>query len=295
MKTNEQKLIKMAVQGQVMPAKCYGWEVTQEGVAAILPATGGITYNVRVGDPAFGWVADHVEPGVSFTASRDNLKANPNKAFNAFACVGNEARLITGTAKGRKGVVTGRHGGAEHVIIDFPDEVIVKMTDDDKVLITAFGTGLKMLAAPEVVMFGLSPALLKKMGVKVLSGGKLEIPVAAMVPPELMGAGVGVTDSFKGDYDIQTQDKKTLKRRGLDALRIGDIVALKDQDNRFGFGYRKNAMTIGVVIHGDSQLTGHGPGVQVLMTAPSACLVPRVAKRANIADYLKIGRKRAKK
>jgi hypothetical protein len=292
MKTNERKLVKKALQGQVMPPKCYGWEVTQTGVPAFLPAVGGITYNVKVGDPAFGWVADHVEPGVAFTASRDNLKGNPNKAFNAYSCVGNEARLISGAAKGRKGVVTGHHGGVEHVLIDFPDEVIRKMTEDDKVLITGYGAGLVLEDASAISCFGLSPALVRKMKVKMLGEGRVEVPVAAVVPPEMMGSGIGSTDNFKGDYDIQTQDEDALKKHKLDKLRIGDFVALRDQDNRYGIGYRKGAMTIGIVVHANSFLTGHGPGVQVLMTAPGDVIVPRLARKANIADYLKIGRGR---
>ena len=295
LRTNEGTLVEMAVQGAVMPPKCYGWEVTQEGTGAILPAVGGITYNVRVGDPAFGWEGDHVEPGVSLTASRERLDANPNRAFNAYACVGNRVRLISGAAAGRWGVVTGRHGGVEHVLVDFPEDVMGRLTMDDKVLIRAWGTGLSLLDAPGIKFFGMSPRLLRRMRVRLRSGGRVEVPVAAVVPPELMGSGVGQNDSFKGAYDIQTQDMGALREHGLDELRLGDIVALMDQDCRFGFGFRRGAVSIGLVIHCDSRLTGHGPGVQVLMTAGAGLILPRVVKGANIADYLGIGRGRKKR
>ena len=42
-----------------------------------------------------------------------------NSSLNVLACVGNEARVISGAAKGAKGTVCGTHGGVEHVIVDF--------------------------------------------------------------------------------------------------------------------------------------------------------------------------------
>lgn len=294
-RTNERSLIRMAVQGQVMPPRCYGWELTETGRGETLPSVGGITYNVLVGDSAYGWAADHVEPAVTFTASRAHLDSNPNKAFNAYACVGNKARLISGAAKGRVGTVTGHHGGVEHVIIDFPQEVLRKMTEDDKVLIEAHGSGLCLPDYPDLRCFGLSPVLFKKMGLVATREHTIKVPVVAVVPPEIMGSGIGALDNYKGDYDIQTQDRETLAELGLDHLRLGDLVALMDQDHRFGVGYRRGACSIGVVVHGDSLLTGHGPGVRVLMTDPGSALQPVIRKQANIGALLGIGRFRSKK
>ncbi len=49
-------------------------------------------------------------------------------------------------------------------------------------------------------------------------------------------------------------------------------------------------MTIGVVIHCDSFLAGHGPGVQTILTSrvPGA-IKTEVAKEANIGKMLNIG------
>ncbi len=292
MKTNENRLVRMAVQGQVIHPRCYGWEVTHDGSAAFLPAVGGITYNIKVGDPAFGWVADHPEPGVSFTASRDRLKDNPNKAFNAFSCIGNRVRLISGSAAGKTGVVTGHHGGVEHVMVDFSDDVLKKMTEDDKILIECFGTGLVVEEVPDVMIFALDPSLFKKWGVKPAQKNSLQIPVTAEIPPELMGAGVGEFENYKGDFDVQTQDEKTIRKVGLDQLRLGDFVALKDQDCRYGVGYRKGSMSIGIVVHGDSRLSGHGPGVRVVMSGKASQLRPVISDTANLAQCLGIGRYR---
>ena len=39
--------------------------LTSNGAINIVTRSGGITYNVRVGDRAIGWASDHTEPGVS--------------------------------------------------------------------------------------------------------------------------------------------------------------------------------------------------------------------------------------
>ncbi len=86
MKTNKTKLVKQSVQGKIQHPSFGGYRVTTEGQPFILPATGGITYNVHVGDPAFGWVGDHVEPGVSV---KNEIEAH-NAALGILSCVGNE-------------------------------------------------------------------------------------------------------------------------------------------------------------------------------------------------------------
>ncbi len=87
-----------------------------------MPGVGGITYNLRVGDLACGWEADHVEPGVSVENKENDARSGQaaNTAFNVLSCVGNKATVVTGDAKGAEGTVTGKHGGIEHVLVDFP-------------------------------------------------------------------------------------------------------------------------------------------------------------------------------
>src|SRR4029450_11392748 len=68
--TNRDKLVKVAVLGRVAPQEFeYGWTtpylISNEGVPRIVPGTGGITYNGRVGDRVKGLVGDHIEPAVS--------------------------------------------------------------------------------------------------------------------------------------------------------------------------------------------------------------------------------------
>ena len=89
LRTNEGRLVKWSVQGKVHHPLGGNYRITQEGVPMILPSTGGISYNVSVGDPAFGWIGDHVEPGVSIR----NENASENDALMTFACIG-ELRTI---------------------------------------------------------------------------------------------------------------------------------------------------------------------------------------------------------
>ncbi len=292
LRTNEKQLVQFALQGNIIPPLCFGWEVTREGQGKVFPSVGGITYNVKIGDSVFDFEADHVEPGVSCIAGSfsDKRTANPNLSFNAFSCIGNEVTLISGEAKGKKGVVTGHHGGVEHVLVDFSNEILKKLTYDDKILIHGVGQGLKLFDYPEITVTGLDPKLLKKIPIQA-KAKSLRVPVVALVPAELMGSGLGHNDSFKGDYDIQTSDPSVIKKFHLENLRFGDFVAIIDHESTYGWSYKKGAVSIAVVVHGNSFLAGHGPGVQTVMTSRNGFIEPILSPSANLGDYLRIGRK----
>jgi hypothetical protein len=257
----------------------YG--VTHDGRAVVLPGTGGIVYNVRVGDRAIGWASDHMEPGATIR----NKDEAENGALNVLACIGNQAHLTSGEAKGATGTVTGKHGGAEHVMVDFPPDALEQLAIGDKVQVRAYGRGLRLLDAPQVKLLNMSVQLLQALPAEV-AGGTVVVPVAGIVPPELMGSGVGHS-AERGDYDVQTADPGVLAEHGLAGLRLGDLVAIRDQDHSFGRGYRKGAMTVAVVSHSDSFIAGHGPGVTTLLTSAAAHILPRIAPaEANIASLL---------
>lgn len=283
LKTNRERLVRLSVQGEISHPDVWSrsYDVGFDGVPRLLPGTGGIVYNVRVGDPALGWAADHVEPGVSIRAK----EKEDNLGLNTFACVGNEAVVLGGEAKGRKGVVTGKHGGIEHVIVDFPPDVLEQLSVGDKVLVRACGQGLEIEGFPGVKVMNLDPDLLERLGVRV-EAGRLVVPVAAEVPGELMGSGIGSLTSVRGDYDITTQDRERVRELGLEGLRLGDLVAVRDRAGFYGRQYRRGAVEIGIVIHGDSFVSGHGPGVTTIMTALLGEIVPEISGRANIALHL---------
>lgn len=291
MKTNENRLVKMAVQGKpANPLRFSEFELDADGRGHALPSVGGITYNVKVGDSAFGWRGDHIEAGVSVILDEEKRSSKQNMAFGFLPCIGNEARVVSGDAKGAKGTVVGHHGGVEHLVVDFDDRTLERLNYDDKILIKAFGQGLKIDDAPDVAVYNLDPRVLKAWGVRLLKGGKLEVPVSIEVPSAIMGSGLGHADPGSGDYDITTQDPKAVKRFGLDRIRFGDFVAILDADNTYGRHYYEGAVTIGVVAHSDSFLSGHGPGVSTLLSSKHGHIVPRLSKDANLARVLKIGR-----
>ena len=124
LRTNVDKLIKMSVMGEIAsPTIRSVYNVSATGKPMVLPGVGGITYNLRIGDLACGWEADHVEPGVSVENKENDARSGQaaNTAFNVLSCIGNKATVVSGDAKGAEGAVTGKHGGIEHVLIDFPN------------------------------------------------------------------------------------------------------------------------------------------------------------------------------
>ena len=293
LKTNEENLVSIAAQAKVISGSGGGPSMSVDGEPFWLPGTGGITYNVKVGDRAFGWEADHVEPGVSAVADEEKKTARANSGLNFLACSGNTARLVSGDAKGKTGTVIGHHGGAEHVIMDFEDEALEAMTLDDTILVRTLGQGLKLLDYPETKCFNLDPSLLHKMGIEENGDGTITVPVTTVVPAELMGSGLGSINVARGDYDIMAHDTEYAKELGVDKIRFGDLVAIKDHDNTHGRAFRREAMTIGVVIHSNCLLAGHGPGVTTLITSAKPLIKPTVDGGANIAKILGIGRYRA--
>ncbi|MEM2788550.1 MAG: DUF4438 domain-containing protein, partial [Candidatus Bathyarchaeia archaeon] len=203
------------------------------------------------------------------------------------ACVGNEAIVVSGDAKGARGVVTGKHGGIEHVLVDFPPETIEKLVIGDKIMIRAFGVGLELIDYPEIKVMNIDPRLLEKIDPKP-SGDKIEFPVTHIIPASIMGSGLGADQTYSGDYDIQLFDESVVKEYGLEDLRLGDLVAIQDADSSYGRVYLRGAVTIGVVVHSNCVISGHGPGVTTLLTSRSGKIVPRISSDANIAKILNL-------
>lgn len=288
-KTNQDRIVTISVQGEVSaPVMSQTYRVGYDGVARVGPATGGIVYNVRVGDTAYGWAGDHIEPGVSTKDKDERI----NTAYNTLSCVGNRATVVSGEAKGSSGVVTGKHGGIEHVIIDFEPSVLDKMAIGDKILVRARGQGLEIEGFSTVKVMNCDPDLLDRLNLEIVDGAtrarkaRLSVPVVAEVPAYLMGSGLGAPTSHSGDYDITTQDPPVLAKLGLDKLRYGDIVSIRDASSFYGRSYRRGAIIVGVIIHSDSKIAGHGPGVTTLLTCNSGEIVPRLDPKANLALLL---------
>lgn len=287
LRTNQPDLVIAAVQGQIAHpiGRATPYRISQGGQPIVLPGTGGISINQRIGDRCVGVMGDHVEPGVALHNNTREVvgpRAGPNMALLTYACVGNRAEVITGPCRGEVGMVTGKHGGINHVLVDFPTTILTRLRIGDRLQIRALGLGLRLLDFPEIVISNCDPGLLAawQMGVE---GGQLQVPVTHLVPSEVAGSGLGKNTVWRGDFDLQLFDRETRRRYRLDALRYGDMVAVAHIDARFGPSFRRNRITIGVIVHSDSVVSGHGPGVCVLMTGPARLLRPMRSPGANLA------------
>ncbi len=290
LKTNVEKLVKISVIGEIAsPTIRYPYNVSATGTPLVMPGVGGITYNVRVGDPACGWEADHVEPGVSVENKENDSRQGQaaNTAFNVLSCVGNQATVVSGDAKGAKGIVTGKHGGIEHVLVDFPLDILEKLVLGDKILVKTYGIGLKLVDFPEIKVFNMDPCLLEAWNIAT-KGDKLEVPVTHIIPAAIMGSGLGANQVNSGDYDIQLFDETIVAQYGLEKLRLGDLVGIIDADHSFGRIFRQGAISVGVVVHTNCVTAGHGPGVTTLMTSSTGKIIPQVGQSANIASLLEL-------
>jgi len=282
-RTNVDKLVKMSVVGEISHPKAKPYTITADGHPVVRPGTGGITYNIRVGDKIAGWVADHVEPCVSIK----NSDGEANNGLNTLTCIGNEAVLLGGEAKGEKGTVTGKHGGIEHILVDFKPEIVEKLNIGNKMLIKSIGVGLELIDFPEVTVMNVSPKLLEAMELDA-DGDSIVVPVSHKVPARIMGSGLGSNHAYRGDYDIQMFDEATVKEYGLDTLRFGDIVAIIDADTTYGRIYKQGAITIGSISHSNCVCAGHGPGVTSLFTSTTGKIIPKIDSNANLAKILKL-------
>jgi hypothetical protein len=278
---NTSDLVEMAVTGQVsQPAVRQGaylhWP---DGRATTQPGMYGIVYNARVGDRAFGWAADHLEPGVSIAHADERA----DYALHYLTCIGNQAEVTSGLARGARGIVTGEHA---RLLVDFAPDVLDRMTIGDTVQIRAKGRGLRLEGHPALEFKKTSPALAEAFGLRV-DGGRVICPVAMELPARIMGSGAELNAEFV-DQDLMSGDRALMAELGIDRMRLGDLIAIRDVDHRFGRSYRRGWVAICLCIHGDSVLTGHGPGILTLITGPDDALGFTLDPAANIATTLAI-------
>jgi len=282
LRTNVDDLVMMAiitfVSAPALPRSLYRPDT--EGTSQVPIGMAGVVYNVRVGDPAFGWAGDHVEPAVSVSHPDSEI----DHALHYLACVGNEARVVTGLAAGARGVVTGEHA---RLLVDFEPEVLEQLCIGDMVLVKTHGRGMRLLDCPGVLVKKAGPRLIEKWGLRLSPEGRLQVPAVATIPARLMGSGAELTPEFV-DQDLMTGDRAALAECGIDQLKLGDLVAMMDTDHRYGRGYRPGGVSIGLIMHGDSPTAGHGPGCQDLLVCARGEIEPLLDPHANVARILEI-------
>lgn len=290
-KTNIDQLVETAVAGAIVhpTADANDLKPAADGGSFVPVGASGIAFNVKVGDPAWGWAgADHVEPGAGIA----HADRRCNDGLITYSCVGNEA-VITNACfdgkdvrlKGITGTVTGKHRSGARVLVYFPKKVLEKLCTGDTIQIRASGTGLKLSDYPDVAISNISPRLLKALNPSE-KNGKVRIPVAKVIPGKLIGAGLGASNPQAGGCDIQTSSIEAVKEFTLDQVRLGDLVAITDHDATHGHRWQPGAVTIGVIIHGSSRFAGHGLGVNALLSSSRGTIEPIFTRKANLADLL---------
>ena len=292
---NAEELVIQAVQGEISPPAIREsiYRVHADGEVVLLPGTGSITYNFRTGDSAVRMAGNHVEPAVSlYSLGREGSRTgNDNRALNALSMIGNPVLIMNGAAAGATGWVVGKHGGVEHVMVDFDQGIYDRLAIGDLMQIRAAGAGMRLTNIEGVRVFNTSPQLIEALnanGAGITADGKLRLGVTHTIPAKIMGSGLGRDHVFTGDYDIQMFDEAVNERYNLHTLRFGDIVAIMDADHSYGRIWLGGAISIGVVSHGRSDSAGHGPGVTTLFTSREGLIEPVIDADANLKNLLEI-------
>jgi hypothetical protein len=282
LRTNAEQVVAQTLRGEVWPplADRHAYRVDADGRPFMLPGMGGVTLDVHCGDPATGYAADHLEPGLS-VRHRD---PGANMALQFLSCVGNQVTVCSGPAAGAVGRVIGQHA---YVLVDMPGADMRDVSTGDQVLVHAHGQGLRLLDHPEITVKNLDPGLAAALPLQTSPDGRLRVGIAAQVPAEAVGAGAGMYSEFAntdlmGAYAGQGAELSL----GLESLRIGDLVVLHDQDHRFGRGFREDWLTIGVISTGHCMLFGHGPGPSSILSGPASSFELIDDPTANLSTYL---------
>jgi hypothetical protein len=287
--TNAGRLVRQVLRGEVWPplADRHAYRVDADGRPFVLPGMGGVTLGVHPGDAATGYAADHLEPGLSIR----HRETAANYALQFLACVGNVVTVRSGPAAGATGRVVGQHA---YILADLPDRDLEQVAAGDIADVLAHGQGLRLERHPDIVVKNADPALLGALGVHTRDDGRLAVPVAVHVPATAVGAGAGMVSEYAntdlmGAYAGQGDDLSL----GLESLRVGDVVALEDQDHRYGRGWRPGWLTIGIISTGHCRLFGHGPGPSSILSGPAAAFAlidePEANVRAAFTEMDRVG------
>jgi len=212
-------------------------------------------------------------------------------AWTNYTSVGNEVNILGGDAKGEKGVIIGKF--ENYVLVHFPDKVVNKLTIGTAVQVGSSGIGLEIDGYKDVFTHGISEETLEKLDIKDRNG-KLEVPVVKEIPALIIGQGAG-RGSLSGNWHIQTCYPPDIKKYGLDGLRFGDIVNMKDIQTDYGMGFYEGGATIGIICSSPSDISGMGIGVTPILSTRFGKITSRIDPTTNIAKYLGLTLKKSNK
>lgn len=273
MAINTAQLVRTRLKAVVQPASA-NQVVRPDGVLHTLPGQGGVVTGIGLGDVAGRWAGDHVEPG----ASLGHPDPAANHAIRFLSCVGNPVQVLDGAAAGARGMVFGKHGA---VLAMFAPEALALLAPGDAIAIDAQGIGLADDEFPDVTCHSCSPQLFAALAQK--SAGRLRVKVAAVLPSVAAAAGIGMPAAMF-NMDLHTSSPPVAEM--AKSLRFGDIVAVMDQDHRFGRQHRPGWAMVGIVSHGTAAGGGHGLGLMTLLTAPAEHFAFETSDQAQLANLL---------
>ena len=236
------------------------YRVDADGEPYVPVGDGGIVLGLDLGDSAFAAHADHAAPGACLVHPSEAAR----HALTLYFCIGNAAQVRTGAAAGAIGAVTGKRGENGRVIVGFRAADLARLRPGDQVSVRTRGQGYRPdWLPPAVAVMNIDPDLLTALPVSAEHVG-----VRLEVPARLAGNGLG-RPAVSWDLDLQ------LGPADGAALRLGDLVAIADIDVRYNMGYRRDWVSVGIVVHGASPLPGHGPGITPILTGPRGELAVR--------------------
>jgi len=236
------------------------YRVDADGVPYVPVGDGGIVLGLDLGDSVFAVHADHAAPGACLVHQAEAAR----HALTLYSCIGNAAQVRTGAAAGASGAVIGKRGENGRVIVGFRAGDLTRLRPGDQVSVRTRGQGFRPgWLPPAVTVMNIDPDLLA-----VLPVGPGHVAVRLELPARLAGSGLG-RPAASWDLDLQLGPGD-----GAD-LRLGDLVAISDIDARYNMGYRRDWVSVGIVVHGASPLPGHGPGITPILTGPRGELTVR--------------------
>ena len=274
MATNANHLVTTRLKARIQSGSANE-AVRPDGTYNVLPGQGGVVTGIGLGDIAGQWTGDHVEPGVTL----GHPDAEANRAIGLLSCVGNSVEVLDGSAAGSRGIIYGKHGG---VLAMFAPDVLSQLAPGDWMRVDARGVGLADNEFPELACHSCSPELYAAMTEKT-DDGFLSINVAAVLPSIAAAAGIGMPAAmFNMDMNTSVEPIAEMAK----SLRFGDVVAVTDQDHRFGRQHRKGWSMVGIVSHGTTIAGGHGLGLMTLLSAPSDHLKFEISDAAQLGLLL---------
>jgi hypothetical protein len=237
------------------------YRIDADGAPYVPVGDGGLVLGVSLGDSVFAVSGDHVAPGACLVHPDDAAR----HALLLYSCIGNKAEVRTGPARGAAGAVIGKRGESGRLIVGFDPGDLARMRPGDEVSVRGFGQGARPAWLPdEVTSMNIDPELLAALPAAATDSG-VQVSVRSVIPSRLAGNGLG-RPAAAWDLDLQ------LSGSDHHSLFLGDLIAITDIDARYNMGYRRNWVTIGVIVHGASPLPGHGPGMTVILTGPDSVL-----------------------